>query len=396
MLQNRANRMPKFCLGELLLQSGAVSPFGLKDCALIAKKSNSPIGRTLVMTGQISELDLENALKTQRAIRSCAISEYLAKQFLHIAHSNQVSIEDAYRFSAIKINSNSLSRLAKLVLAAGAVDEYGMKQAIEYSETTCYPIGQSLVQLGYISEATLLNCFNLQVLIRDSHLSFYDAVRALRGIEQDGRTFESLLVALGVREEGVVTETPRLGELLVAANLITREESLVLAELGIENDVQYGRLLIDYNLVPSYVVDAAVQLQQMFANPKLSFNQAARVLSMVRATESSLEQVLEQIDSIRLAVRMLQSADAKGDAKLIVDDSNFENSLVNDFDITIAEAILVNHIDPLSPPQNAVFASEHTEDTDAGTSFTETVSRIVEIRTAIDNRQVLQRIVRAA
>lgn len=392
MLLNQRNRIPRNCLGELLLDSGAVSATGLKDCALIAKKANAPIGRALVMTGQVSELDLDNALKTQRAIRTMTVCERLAKQLLRAAHAHQVTIEEAYKLNDIKLNDGPLSRLGKLILAAEIINEYGMKQAMGYAERTCYPIGQSLMHLEYLSESTLINCFNLQILVRDGHLSFYDAVRALRAIEKEGRSFNSLLVALGLRQEESADALPRIGELLVAANLITHEDSLVLAELGIECDLQYGQLLAAYNLVPSYVVEAAITLQKMLSTPKFSFEQSARVLAMVAATERSLEQILEEIDSIRLAIRLLQSAEATGQSKLIVEEeADFESALVNDFEITIAEAIIVKHVENLSHVQTAIEAVNNMMDNDA--SFNQAVTRVVaEIR----NDQVLQRIDQAA
>lgn len=392
MLLNQRNRVPRHCLGELLLDSGAVTATGLKDCALIAKKANAPIGRALVMTGQVSELDLENALKTQRAIRTSAIGERLAKQLLRAAHAHQVTIEEAYKLNDIKMNDGTLSRLAKLILAADIINEYGMKQAMGYAEKTCYPIGQSLMHLEYLSEATLQNCFNLQILIRDGHLSFYDAVRALRAIEKEGRSFESLLVALGLRQEETSQATPRLGELLVAANLISHEDCLVLAELGIECDLQFGQLLAAYNLVPPYVVDAAIKLQKMLSQPKFTFEQAARVLSMVSANEKCLEQVLEEIDSIRMAIRLLQSAELGEQAKLIVEEAtDLESALVNDFEITIAEAILVDRVENLGHVQSAIHAMNNMVELDA--SFTQAVTRVVaEIR----NDQMLQRIDQAA
>lgn len=392
MLLNQRNRIPRHCIGELLLDSGAVTATGLKDCAMIAKKANAPIGRALVMTGQVSDLDLDNALKTQRAIRTSTIPERLAKQLLRAAHAHQVTIEEAYKLNDIKMNDSTLSRLAKLILAADIVNEYGMKQAIGYADKTCYPIGQSLMHLEYLSEATLLNCFNLQILVRDGQLSFYDAVRALRAIEKEGRSFESLLVALGLRQEETSSSAPRLGELLVAAKLITHEDSLVLAELGIECDLPYGQLLAAYSLVPSYVVDAAIELQKMLSTGKFTFEQAARVLSMVSVTGNSLDQLLEEIDSIRMAVRLLQSAELDGQARLIVEEeADLESSMVNDFEITIAEAILVNHVDNLGHVQTAIDAVNNMVQLDA--SFTQTVTRVVaEIR----NDEMLHRIDMAA
>ncbi|MDZ4837185.1 MAG: hypothetical protein SGJ27_25650 [Candidatus Melainabacteria bacterium] len=390
LLLNQRNRIPRLCLGELLLESGAASPTGLKDCALIAKKANAPIGRALVMTGQISELDLENALVTQRAIRTGAISERLAKQLLRSAHSHQVTIEEAYKLNEIKMESSSLSRLAKLVLAADLVNEFGMKQTLAYADKTCLPVGQSLVQLEYINESTLVNCFNLQILVRDGHLSFYDAVRALRAIEKEGRSFESLLIALGLRNEieEETGTTPRVGELLVAAGLITHEDSLVLAELGIETDMQYGQLLSAYNLVPPHVVDAAIELQKMITAQKFTFEKAARIVAMVKATEHSLEEVLEQIESIRVAVRILQSAEASEQSKMIVEEySEIQYSFVTDYEITIAEALLVNHVDNLEHIQHAMTI---LDDMGGEVSFDETISKVAEIRSNFKDSELHQ------
>ncbi len=335
MLLAKRTRTPRYRLGELFLEAGIISPNVLNNSLLIAKRTAMPIGRVLVMSGHVSELDIECAIKTQGSIREGAIDVQLAKELLRFAHCHQVTIDEAYRLNGISRDLGPLSRLGKLVLAASLVSEDGLRQAMRYSEKTGYPLGQSLVHLGLLSEKTLMTCINLQILLRDGYLTFFDTVKALQFIERDGETFDSLLVALGI-----VTHSsrplPRIGELLVEAGLISLEDSMVLAELGTEKDMQYGELIAAYNIVSKNVVEAAVQLQKMFDNPMFTRARAARLLHLVNKMDTTIEHVMAEFDVIEQGVTLLRAAG-------VVEEATLRETAVSikDFEMSVAEALIL-------------------------------------------------------
>lgn len=342
MLLAKKTRNPLYRLGELFLEAGIISPVILTNCLVIAKRTSMPIGRVLVLSGHVSDLDVESAVRTQRSVREGSIEVAMAKELMRFAHVHQVTIDEAYRLNGISRDLGPLTRLGKLLLAAGIVEEEQLKRGMRYSEQTGYPLGLSLVHLNLISEKTLTTCINLQILLRDNHLHFFDAVKAVQYIVRDGESFEGLLTALGLKGVGIAVAPPKVGELLVDAKLLSAEDAVVLAELGTEQDMQYGELVTTYNLVNRNVIDAAVQLQKMFRNPMFTRARASRLLNLVHSMNTTLEQVLVDFDVIEQAVTLLRAAGVIDEAVLRETAAQIEN-----FEMCVSEAlILSNKITP--------------------------------------------------
>lgn len=333
MLNAKRNRAPRYLLGELFLEAGIVAPGVLESCLSISKKTRMQIGRTLVISGHVSELDVECAVEAQDLMRQGTIDVQLAKELLRFAHVHQVTIDEAYRMNGISRELGALSRLGKLVLAANVVTEEQLRKAMRYAEQTGYPLGQSLVHLNMLSERTLSDCINLQILMRDGYLHFLDAVKALTYIEREGETFEHLLEALGLTTS---KQSPRVGELLEDAKLITHEDRMVLAELGTEKDMQYGELIAAFKLVPHNVVDAAIQLQKMFTNPMFTKERAIRILHLVKSMDTTIEHVMVEFDVIEQAVTLLRAANVIDEAVLRETAVSIQN-----FEMSVAEALIM-------------------------------------------------------
>src|SRR5581483_3110288 len=101
MLITKRNQSSRFRLGELFLEAGIISPDVLNQGLVIAKRATLPLGRVLVMSGHVSELDVVCALQTQTSIRDGAIDVKMAKALLRFAHVHQVTIDEAYRLNGI-------------------------------------------------------------------------------------------------------------------------------------------------------------------------------------------------------------------------------------------------------------------------------------------------------
>ncbi|HMO20468.1 MAG TPA: hypothetical protein PKC98_05815, partial [Candidatus Melainabacteria bacterium] len=186
-------QLVRFRLGELLLGAGIISPDVLTHSIAIARRAAMPIGRVLIMSGHVSDLDITCALETQSSIRDGAIDERLARQLLRFSHVHQCSIDEAYRLNGIARELGPLSRFGKLVLAAGVGDESGLKCALKHCESTNLPLGKALVSLNLISEERHVDCMNLQILVRDEKITFLNAVKALQAANEEGIELEKAL-----------------------------------------------------------------------------------------------------------------------------------------------------------------------------------------------------------
>lgn len=300
LLLKKRTKVPRHCLGELLLEAGVISPLILNNSVFMAQRTNTKLGRILVMSGHLTELDVDSALKAQKYLREGNLNLKLATELLQYGHEHQLSMDESYLANySVHRQHGYVSKLGKLLLAAQIIDDVQLDVTMNYAQRTSYPLGQALIHMRYLTEETLISCFNLQVLIRDGYIYFLDAVKLLRLVVNEGETLEHLLRLLGLRANSMDVHTPRIGELLVSANALSHEDSLIIAELGLETDVQFGRLVSTYHLVSENVLDAAVQLQRQFhEDPLLTRAQATHMLEMVHTSGNTLDWVQEELANL--------------------------------------------------------------------------------------------------
>lgn len=330
----RKTRSPLFRLGEILLEAGIISPDVLDQGLIIAKRAAMPLGRVLVMSGHVSELDVECALVTQVSIRDRSIDVRMAKELLRFAHVHQVTIDEAYKLNGIGRGVGPLPRLGKLMMAAGLVDDSGLQCAVRHSKSTGYPLGRALVSLRLIDEATLSNCLNLQILLRDKRIAFLDAVRVLQSLRGSKISLEVALRNAGVNCS-LGGSQPRLGDILVQAGLLAKADSLIICELGTENDVAFGDLLIKYNLATPHVVEAALEIQRMIGLKTFSKKRAYRLLELVASMEKPLERLLAEFDVLDQIVALLRAAG-------VIDERTMRDTAasIKDFEYTVSEVLI--------------------------------------------------------
>lgn len=327
-------RSPLFRIGEIFLEAGIISPAVLEQGLLISKRASMPLGRVLVMSGHVSDLDVDCALVTQVSIRDKSIDVKLAKELLRFAHVHQVTIDEAFRLNGIGRGVGPLPRLGKLVMAAGIVDEAGLQCAMLQCKKSGYPLGRALVSLGLITESMLSNCLNLQILLRDQRISFIDAVRVLQAFLNSKQSLDAALKNCGVNCP-VVSNQPRLGDVLVKSGLLAKEDSLIVCELGTESDAAFGELLVQHKLVAPHVVEAALEMQRLIALKTFSKARAYRLLNLVATMEKPLERLLAEFDVLDQIVALLRAAG-------VIDERTMRDTAasIQNFEYSVSELLI--------------------------------------------------------
>ena len=100
-------------LGELMIESGLVSPEALNEGLEQVKTSGFPLGRVLVSMGHISEQLLTAALNAQILVRDQKISREQAIQGLKSSMERQISIEESLVEHGLNMPSAESIRLGE-------------------------------------------------------------------------------------------------------------------------------------------------------------------------------------------------------------------------------------------------------------------------------------------
>jgi len=113
-------------------------------------------------------------------------------------------------------------KIGELLEKAGVVSENELGKRLEISNVIGQPIGQTMVQLGSLSEQQLLAVVEVQSLLLDGALSLDVAGKTVRLLCDDELSLEEALRKVGFTSR--FAEGSRLGKLLIAAGLVADED----------------------------------------------------------------------------------------------------------------------------------------------------------------------------
>jgi hypothetical protein len=339
----KKQRENRYRLGELFLETGLVDGSAISEGLSISKRTSFPIGRVLVMTGWLDDHDVNCALELQNLLREGTIDNRLAADLLRFCHLNKVDINESFRLNGITSSGESpQSRLGRLFFAAGIVDENQLAQAGREAQRHDMTLGSALLMLRFVSQKTLEGALNLQVMLRDGKVTFPEALAFCKEMHERQVSLREVLGDNGklVRSNSAA---PRIGEFLVAAQLVKNTEVLTACEIGTEEDNNIGRVLLSRGQLSELVLEAALKLQNMMQSRVFTYRRAVKLLRLVYKLGAPLEQIIEESQALDDVFKLLRRAAIVPEK--IVRDVACE---IVDFEDTVAEALLSRgYINPI-------------------------------------------------
>lgn len=168
-------------IGELLTGVGVVTSGDLQEAIQIAKRMNLPIGRVIVMSGVITEQNLQFALEAQSLIRDNFLDMDTAVSALKSCYKKGTSLQEALaelRWAPRQdISSN---KLGELLIDSDMVSQHQLDNALHASFETGMPLGGTLVIQGVLSAQLLPMVLTAQEQIREGKISRAEAVENLK------------------------------------------------------------------------------------------------------------------------------------------------------------------------------------------------------------------------
>lgn len=279
MTQAKRDKKSDRRLGELMIEIGIVSRHDLNSALQISQDIGLPVGRVLIMSGWITESQLQAAVQVQSLLKDGLITMETAIQAAKLLTNKGMSLQEALSqvgwASSEEVKSN---KLGELLLGASFVSQDELEEALSRSFSTGVPFGRLLVLSGTLSEQLLAAALNAQILLRDGKISREQAVEGLKAARQRQVSIEIPLMDKGIYRLPE-HQTIRLGELLSLAGLISESDLMYAVEIGLVNQKPIGRVLVELGFATEEVLDAAVALQAKVANGSLMPIEAAHKLS---------------------------------------------------------------------------------------------------------------------
>jgi hypothetical protein len=270
-------------LGELLVQFDFAGPADLAEMLSIANETSMPVGRVFVLTGVISESDLENLILCQSFLKEKLLDIDQAKKAMHMAREKKVPLEQALTHLgwAPSDSLQETTPLGELLIASNYISRTQLEAALSHQKKSGLPFGRTLVLGGTISESLLAAAVNAQIMIRDQKIDREQAVTALKESRRRQISFETSLQAKGFYDLPK-RSAPRIGEILTFAGIISDSELVGALETGLITKMPVGEVLVTSKFLTRELLDAALASQKLLADAAIEFGDVRTILDHVK------------------------------------------------------------------------------------------------------------------
>jgi hypothetical protein len=168
-------------IGELLIAVGALTSGDLTEAIQIAKRMNVPIGRVLVMSGCVNEVNLQHTLKLQSLVKDNLVDLETGINALKLVFKDGIELEAALKsFNWTPNKDQAGNKLGDLLVDSTIVTRAQLDRALEASFQSGMPLGGTLVLQGVLSPQLLPTVLQTQEQIRDGKLTRDDAIEQLK------------------------------------------------------------------------------------------------------------------------------------------------------------------------------------------------------------------------
>ncbi len=275
-------------LGTLLVRAGVVTPEAFASALDAARKSDQPTGSILVKKAQLERQDLASALHLQALLVEGLLTIELAIKALSLAHRESISSQEALScLGWVAAVEPEVDELEELAVGSGFISRKLYEKACEGKEI----LGLCLILKGVFSYAQWDAILNALSLVKTGKIGRQEAVEALIRVRIKGMSLEQSLKVTGctLKNPGA-----KLGELLVAACILSEGDLLQAVEQSIRKSTKLGEQLVQSSKLTPEFLELCLQVQGMVSTGILRRDQGVSVLKDCLAQQLSLQEVSVQ------------------------------------------------------------------------------------------------------
>ncbi len=286
-------------LGELLTRVGLLRAHELTEAIQIAGETGLPIGRVLIMSGYLTDQELQAAVQAQSFLKDKVIDMDMAVNALQKVSQDDVTFDQALRqLGWVSKSTHQTAKLGELVLGAELVTQDQLNEALRTSQETGLPLGRVLVLTQAMSDEMLSAALTAQVLVRDGKIAKDQAIQGLKSARRRRVTIEVSLMDHGFYRPPQ-RQSVKLGELLVLSGLVNEGDLMNALELGLTKEMPIGQVLVESGYISKDILLASLKLQEMVTNGTLNALQASEAIRQVATRGFSIAQAVAELGLLK-------------------------------------------------------------------------------------------------
>lgn len=184
-------------------------------------------------------------------------------------------------------------RLGDLLTQAGLLRPEELREAMQIAKHQSLPVGRVLIMSGFLSDGQLRAAVQAQSLLKDGVINLETVLQALSIVGKEEMALEDAFRQLGL-EVQQSQPTNKLGELLLEAELVSREALDQALQQSTASGLPLGRILILTGAIVEPLLSSALNAQVLVRDHKITREQALQGLRAARDRQISLEQSLAE------------------------------------------------------------------------------------------------------
>lgn len=251
---------------DLLFKSGIITQNQLARAMATSARTGESISNILIHDKIVSEETMRTAVLTHGLIHENLISVELATDVIFKSVVEEINLEEAFRRMGVTPDFHLVTaRLSQILRESGVVGEAELDTSIEASYSSGLPLGRVLVIRNVIPEAVAYAALSAHMYLKEGKITAQQAIEGLKLSAQRHISMDHALKELTFMPRARM-EPLRLGELLVAADLVSEIDLLSAVEKRLGEDLPIGQILLRHNLISNSLLQKALKLQDMVNN----------------------------------------------------------------------------------------------------------------------------------
>jgi tetratricopeptide (TPR) repeat protein len=191
------------------------------------------------------------------------------------------------------IDVSDKMKLGDLIVELGVMDNRDLGQALSIAKETSLPLGRVLVLSEMLTEEELQGTLRCQSLLKQELVELDMARKAMELVTKDHISLDDALFKLGWNPPTTKDTTP-LGELLIDAGYVTREQLQQSLDKNNSTGLPFGRLLVLSGALTEGLLTGALNAQILIRDGKLSNIQAIEALKEAKLRQITVEVQLKE------------------------------------------------------------------------------------------------------
>lgn len=314
-------------IGQLLVSFSLISQEQLEEALEISQQTRLVLGKILVITSKVSDGLLRAALQCQTMLREKQLDPAKAQAAMQLVRQGVVlNLDEALtKLGYTKPSAKPKNKLSDLLIESGLVTEEQYSAAMMQSEETGLPVGRLLVLSGHLTDSAFTAALNAQGMVQSGKVTFDEAITSLkstrrRALMRDPKRVEKDFYSL---PDG---ETSLLGELLIQAGCLTKDQLSNALEMGVSKGIPLGEVLHSKRFASREFIQQALEVQQLVVDKELSQTDGANVLMWIDRERMSLAEARARL---RLGAQSNPKLNFTEFAKLlgIISDEDIEKAI---------------------------------------------------------------------